>query len=221
MTGYSPTHIPIPKNHADFERKATVLFREILKDPDAKRLGSEGQSQYGIDIVGFDGGNTSRIVGIQCKKKKPNEILTAKEVRDELRMALKYKPAICKYIIVTTARKDRRLEQLAQTLTQQQKVKGRKVKVEVWGWDLVEDRIDDYPMLDLCRLIFFRRQPDPQHRGQRRALGGVVGDRLVLRHQGLAAAGRHVHRRRQVAADPDARHQGRQGVIRGDADRAQ
>jgi hypothetical protein len=57
MTGYSPTHIPIPKNHADFERKATVLFREILKDPDAKRLGSEGQSQYGIDIVGFDGGN--------------------------------------------------------------------------------------------------------------------------------------------------------------------
>jgi hypothetical protein len=145
MTGYSPTHIPIPKNHADFERKATVLFREILKDPDAKRLGSEGQSQYGIDIVGFDGGNTSRIVGIQCKKKKPNEILTAKEVRDELRMALKYKPAICKYIIVTTARKDRRLEQLAQTLTQQQKAKGRKVKVEVWGWDLVEDRIDDYP----------------------------------------------------------------------------
>ncbi len=38
---------------------------------------------------------------------------------------------------------------------------------------------------------------------------------------GLAAAGRYVHRRRQVAADSDARHQGRQGVIRGDADRAQ
>ena len=92
MTGYSPTHIPIPKNHADFERKATVLFREILKDPDAHRLGREGQVQWGIDIVGYDGGNTSRIVGIQCKKKAPNQVLTAKEVRDEVRKALKYKP---------------------------------------------------------------------------------------------------------------------------------
>lgn len=145
MPGYSPTHIPIPKNHADFERKATVLFRAILKDADAKRLGSEGQSQYGIDIIGYDGGNANRVVGIQCKKKRPNELLTAKEVRDELRMALRYKPAICKYIIVTTARKDRKLEQLAQTLTRQQKAKGRKIKVEVWGWDFVEERIDDYP----------------------------------------------------------------------------
>src|SRR5216684_1124724 len=113
MTGYSPTHIPIPKNHADFERKATVLFREILKDPDAHRLGREGQVQWGIDIVGYDGGNTSRIVGNQCKKKAPNQVLTAKEMRGEVRKAQKYKPAIYKYIIITTAPKDRRLEQLA------------------------------------------------------------------------------------------------------------
>jgi hypothetical protein len=145
MTGYSPTHIPIPKNHADFERKATVLFREILKDPAAKRLGREGQAQYGIDIIGYAAGNTSRIVGIQCKKKTPNQVLTAKEVRDEVRKALKYKPAIYKYIIITTAPKDRKLEQLAQTLTQAQKAKGRKIKIEVWGWDLLEDRIDEYP----------------------------------------------------------------------------
>jgi hypothetical protein len=144
MTGYPPTHIPVPKNHADFERKATVLFREILKDPDAKRLGREGQLQFGIDIVGYDNGKLSRIVGIQCKKKKPNEALTAKEVRDELKKALKYKPPICKFIIVTTAPKDRKLEQLAHSLTQAQKARGRKIKVEVWGWDLLEDRIDDY-----------------------------------------------------------------------------
>lgn len=145
MTGYSPTHNPIPRNHADFERKATVLFREILKNPDAKRLGREGQAQYGIDIIGYAGGNTSRIVGIQCKKKTPNLVLTAKEVRDEVQKALKYKPVIYKYIIITTAPKDRKLEQLAQTLTQTQKAKGRKIKIEVWGWDLLEDRIDEYP----------------------------------------------------------------------------
>ncbi|MGY4284401.1 hypothetical protein ACVWXO_003621 [Bradyrhizobium sp. LM2.7] len=42
----------------------------------------------------------------------------------------------------------------------------------------------------------------------------------VLRDQGLAAAGRSVHRGRQIAADPDARHQGRQGLLRRVADRA-
>jgi hypothetical protein len=151
MTGYSPTHIPIPRNHADFERKATILFREILKDPDTKRFAREGQAQYGIDIVGYDGGKVGRIVGIQCKKKKPNEILTAKEVRDEVRKALKYKPALFKYIIVTTAPKDGKLEQLAQTLTLAQKAKGRNIKIEVWGWDLLEERIDEYPA---ARQIF-------------------------------------------------------------------
>ncbi len=65
MTGYSPTHIPIPKNHADFERKATVLFREILKDPDAHRLGREGQVQWGIDIVGYDGGKSPAHIGVR------------------------------------------------------------------------------------------------------------------------------------------------------------
>ena len=53
MAGSTPTHIPIPKNHADFERKAVVLFREILKDPSVKRLGRDGQEQFGVDLVGY------------------------------------------------------------------------------------------------------------------------------------------------------------------------
>jgi hypothetical protein len=96
-------------------------------------------------LAGVPWRETSRIVGIQCKKKAPNQVLTAKEVRDEIRKALKYKPATYKYIIITTAPKDRKLEQLAQTLTLAQKAKGRKIKIEVWGWDLLEDRIDEYP----------------------------------------------------------------------------
>ena len=52
MTGYTPTHIGIPKNHADFERKSVVLFRELLQDPGVKPLGRSGQKQFGIDLIG-------------------------------------------------------------------------------------------------------------------------------------------------------------------------
>jgi hypothetical protein len=177
MAGYSPTHIPIPKNHADFERKATALFREILKDQDTKRFARDGQAQYGIDIVGNDGGNVSRIVGIQCKKKKPNEVLTAKEVRDEVRKALKYKPALYKYVIVTTAPKDGKLEQLAQTLTLAQKTKGRNIKIEVWGWDLLEEKIEEYTREAERSPATIRLRADPGEAEQtaRRLFGGPTG----------------------------------------------
>ncbi len=98
MTGYTPTHIGIPKNHADFERKSVVLFRELLEDPNVKRLGPSGQSQYGIDLLGYRKENKKKLVGIQCKKKQPNGVLTTTEVRKEVRKALEYKPHLSEYI---------------------------------------------------------------------------------------------------------------------------
>jgi hypothetical protein len=80
MAGGTPTHIPIPKNHADFERKAVVLFREILKDPSVKRLGRDGQEQFGVDLVGYRDEKISKVVGIQCKKKAPTSTLPAKSL---------------------------------------------------------------------------------------------------------------------------------------------
>jgi hypothetical protein len=145
MTGYTPTHIGIPKNHADFERKSVVLFREILEDPGVKRLGRDGQKQFGIDLIGYRKQNLKKLIGIQCKKKKPNQALTETEVRAEVRKALKYKPAISEYIIITTAENDRKLDQLAQTLTKAQLQKGRRIRIEVWGWETLEEFIDQFP----------------------------------------------------------------------------
>jgi Restriction endonuclease len=106
MTGYTPTHIGIPKNHADFERKSVVLFQGLLGDPSVKRLGRSGQKQYGIDLLGYRNGDSKKLVGIQCKKKQPNKALTATEVRTEVRKALKYRPPLSEYIIITTASDD-------------------------------------------------------------------------------------------------------------------
>ncbi|RXH41670.1 restriction endonuclease [Bradyrhizobium zhanjiangense] len=145
MSGYSPTHIAIPKNHADFERKCVILFQELLQDPTVKRLGRSGQKQYGIDLLGYRKVDTKKLVGIQCKKKKPNSKLTTTEVRTEVRKALKYSPRLTEYIIVTTAEDDTNLDQLASQLTKQQRDKGRRIKIQVWGWDTLEDLIDSHP----------------------------------------------------------------------------
>ena len=144
MTGYTPTHIGIPKNHADFERKSVVLFQELLSDPSVKRLGRSGQKQYGVDLLGYRNGDLKKLVGIQCKKKQPNKALTATEVRTEVRKALKYRPPLSEYIIVTTASDDTNLDQIATQLTKQQRDKRRKIKIQVWGWDTLEDYIDRY-----------------------------------------------------------------------------
>jgi hypothetical protein len=145
MSGYTPTHIGIPKNHADFERKSVVLFQEILEDPSVKRLGRLGQKQYGIDLLGYRKGDLKKLVGIQCKKKQPNAKLTTTEARKEIRKALKYKPLLTEYVIVTTAGDDTKLDQLATEITKQQSDKGRKIKIQVWGWDTLEEHIDRHP----------------------------------------------------------------------------
>jgi hypothetical protein len=144
MAGSTPTHIPIPKNHADFERKAVVLFREILKDPSVKRLGRDGQEQFGVDLVGYRGEKISKVVGIQCKKKAPTSTLTEAEVRAEVKKALTYSPKLQEYIIITSAKNDTALDQLAQKLSQAQAKKGRKIRLEVWGWGTLEELIDQY-----------------------------------------------------------------------------
>lgn len=145
MSGYTPTHIGFPKNHADFERHSVVLFQQVLGDPSVKRLGRSGQRQYGIDLLGYRDGNLKKLVGIQCKKKQPNKALTTTEVRTEVLKALKYSPRITEYIIVTTVPDDTNLDKLATQLTKRQRDKGRKIKIQVWGWDTLEDLIDRYP----------------------------------------------------------------------------
>jgi hypothetical protein len=144
MAAYPPTHISIPKNHADFESKSVILFRVLLEDPGVKKLGRSGQKQYGIDLIGYRKGKLDRRIGIQCKKKKPGEALTPSEVRAEVRKALKYKPNIVEYIIATTADDDRALDQLAQQLTKAQRERGRKIRIQVWGWGTLEDHIDQH-----------------------------------------------------------------------------
>jgi len=144
MTSYKATQIKKPASETEFEKQIVALFRELLKNPNVKRVGRRGQSQQGVDIVGYRNGKAKNIVGIQCKLKGAGKTLSSTEVRDEVRKALMYEPKLVEYFIVTTAPDDIRLQQLAQRLTQEQERKGRCITIEVWGWQILEDRIDEF-----------------------------------------------------------------------------
>lgn len=142
MAGYRATEIRKPANETEFEKNCVVLFCDILRDENTKRLGTKGQRQHGVDIVGHRDRNARHIVGIQCKLKSGRSKLSAKEVRSEVEQALKYQPPLSEYFIVTTSKDDTKLAQLAQQLMLDQANTGRVINIEVWGWDTLQEKID-------------------------------------------------------------------------------
>lgn len=142
MTEYN-TQVRKPLNEQDFEKHSTVLFRVLLKDPNVKRVGRRGLGQKGVDLVGNRNRQPGKVVGIQCKLKGEGKKLSEAEVRREVTKALKFRPKLTEYFIVTTAGDDTAFDELTLTLQQEQKKKGRNIKIAVWGWETVEQHINE------------------------------------------------------------------------------
>lgn len=144
MSGYASTYIRIPKDDKEFEINTVVLFRELLNDPNVKRLGRNGQAQYGIDVIGKRDGDPKKIVGVQCKLKGPKEALTEDEVRVEVAKALKFSQPLSEYYIVNSGPNDTKLDALALKLSRQGKAKRINLRIEIWGWETLTERINEY-----------------------------------------------------------------------------
>lgn len=142
MPGYRATQIRAPANETEFEKNCVVLFRELLNDPNTKRVGTKGQKQHGLDVVGCRDRDPKKIVGIQCKLKSGRSRLTKTEAKGEIKRALGYRPRISEYFIVTTSKDDIALLQLAQHEMQKQEAAGRRIHIEIWGWDTLQEKIN-------------------------------------------------------------------------------
>ncbi|WP_193188987.1 HTH domain-containing protein [Nisaea sediminum] len=155
MAGYKATEIRKPSNDKEFEENCVVLFREILSDPHVKTVGTSGQGQDGVDVVGNRFSDPEHIVGIQCKLKTGKSRLHESEVKEEVKKALKYTPPLREYIIVATSKDDTKLDQLAQRLAIEQERAGRSLRITVWGWDTLCQKINQH---DAAKEAF-----DPGH----------------------------------------------------------
>ena len=169
MSELSATSIPKPSDEQAFERCNEVLWRYILNDPGVHLHGRRGQSQQGVDIVGCRDGEPDRIVGIQCKLIGENKPLREEQVRVELEKALKFRPILSEFIIVTTAPDDSNLQSLALKLSKSSSANREKpLKVSIFGWSSLEREIRRYPEA----LNAF----DPSHTPQNDLLARKIDD---------------------------------------------
>ena len=142
MSEYTATQIPKPSDEQAFERCNEILWRFILKDDSVQIHGRRGQRQDGVDLFGIRDDNLNQIVGVQCKLKSDGKIVEEDEVKKEVEKALKFRPLLSEFYIVTTAPDDAKLNQLALVLSDSAS-KGRDIdiKVRVWGWNTLEREI--------------------------------------------------------------------------------
>lgn len=141
MSLLAATQIPKPADEQAFERACIPLWIDILKDPTVTRNGRRGQRQNGVDLYGARAGDPSNGVGIQCKLKGDGKSLNEDEVRGEVEKALTFKPPLREYYIVTTAPDDVAMQELARLITSELFDAGTKMRVFVWGWNTLEEKI--------------------------------------------------------------------------------
>lgn len=131
--------MPRPLDWQAFQRNCVILFRAVLRDPNAMEYGRNGQTQQGIDILGRRGGVGEHHVGIQCRcVAKP---LKFAKIMKDCRDALRLKAVLKEIIFVTTAKDDRAASDAALEVERQLAAEGHAVSVAIYGWGALQNLV--------------------------------------------------------------------------------
>jgi hypothetical protein len=130
---------PPPKTWQQFEELCADIYAADWSDPALLRNGRGGQRQHGVDIVAHRGNQGP--VGLQCKRKSrwPVERLNVADVDKEVAEALKFRPNLKSFYILTTAPDDAKVQAHARKITQRHQLKGL-FDVNVVGWSEIVRR---------------------------------------------------------------------------------
>lgn len=145
MPTFYNSQIPPPANWQDFQTLCCDLWREIWKDPNTQENGRQGQPQHGVDVYGRpDQGDDW--AGIQCKGKDnySDKSLTQKEVENEIKKALTFKPKLSQFIVATTGVRDEKIQEFARIITEDHRKKNL-FSVSIWFGDDIKKRLADFP----------------------------------------------------------------------------
>ena len=140
---HSNISLPKPKMWQDFETHTRVLFACVLNDPNTQHNGRSGQKQHGVDVYGYRDGSVDCLVGVQCKEKLEAHV-TEQELRAEVAKAKNFKPPISEFILVTTAPRDQKIQEVARLITSELAKTDHPIRVSVWGWEDVEEHASQH-----------------------------------------------------------------------------
>lgn len=134
--------IPPVANWSTFEDLCRDLWAYEWKDINTQKNGRAGQSQHGVDVFGeYEG----KLHAVQCKGKDNTfntNIVTEKELLEEVEKAKKFTPPISDFILATTAPNDVSIQEYARQLS-----KNYSFKISVVGWDYIIGLLNKYPDL--------------------------------------------------------------------------
>jgi len=153
MPTLSSMQFPPPKNWQDFEDICCDLWREIWKDSNTQKNGRVGQPQHGVDIFGRPNSG-DKYSGVQCKGKDSflEKCVTESELKAEVKKAEKFNPAISEFILATTGPRDKKIQEVARIITQDNQRKNL-FSVTVWSWDDIQGRLVE------CRSVLKKHYP--------------------------------------------------------------
>ncbi len=128
-----------PRSWEQFEELCADIFQSAWRDPALVRHGRAGQRQNGVDIVARNGAIYP--IGLQCKKRSkwPVSKLTTKQIDAEVAEALKFKPALQAFYILTTGPDDTTLLNHVRTINEQHQKK-KLFEVVLLGWSEIVRR---------------------------------------------------------------------------------
>jgi len=130
---------PPPKTWQQFEELCADTYAIDWSDPALQRYGRAGQAQHGIDIVARHGNRWP--VGLQCRQKShwPVSSMTVREIDQAVKDALKFRPRLQSFYILTTAPVDAELQAHVGKITARHQRKGL-FDVNVIGWSEIVRR---------------------------------------------------------------------------------
>jgi|HubBroStandDraft_5_1064220.scaffolds.fasta_scaffold09715_5 hypothetical protein len=128
-----------PKSWEQFEELCADTYAADWSDPALQRYGRAGQAQHGVDIVARHG--NSWPVGLQWRKKSqwPVAIFSIRELDEAVEDALKFRPKLQSFYILTTAPIDAKLQAHARKITARHQRKGL-FDVNIVGWSEIVRR---------------------------------------------------------------------------------
>ena len=127
-----------PVDGMQFEKLCLDLYRSKFGDQ-TQKYGRQGQIQKGVDIIVPD-----KNIGIQCKKRACNGKITEKELRQEVKKAKQFKPALKRFILATTCPRDEKIQEIASLISEEHKEEKR-FSVQIHSWDDIKELLDQYP----------------------------------------------------------------------------
>lgn len=140
------------KDEKEFENLCLALWKRILGDPNAQLNGRRGQGQQGVDLFGRRSGS-SDWVGVQCKVRNKGT-LTEIDVNDDVKAAMSFNPRLSELIFATTAPRDKKIQEYARVLTEQNVRNSIELEISIVSWDDIQLELSEESNLDICRRFY-------------------------------------------------------------------